>query len=81
MIGVDRKVNDMDSQLRFAKKLCALGNLHLLGIFETWFGFHKDPGQSTDKGEPTNIAWLQQLTFNGNEAGAFERALFQDGTL
>lgn len=81
MIRLERKTEDMDSQLRFVKKLCTLGNLQFLGIFDTWFEFHKDPGQQTAKGERTNIAWLHQLTFDYDERAALERALFHDGPL
>lgn len=69
-----------DQKLRFANKLCSVGKLKYLGIFNTFFEIHKAAARQTPKQRPVNVAWLQRLTFDDIDNAAFYDALFINGT-
>jgi hypothetical protein len=74
-----QKLGTADQKLRFAKKLCAVGNLKFLGIFNTFFEIHKATARQTPKQRPVNAAWLQWLTIDEREKAEFYDMLFIDG--
>ncbi|RMJ27135.1 hypothetical protein PHISP_02021 [Aspergillus sp. HF37] len=75
-----KKLGTADQKLRFAKKLCAVGNLKFLGIFNTFFEIHKATARRTLKQRPFNVAWLQWLTIDEREWAEFYDLLFIDGS-
>lgn len=80
-VALSQKLGTPDLQLRFAKKLCAVGNLRFLGIFDAFFEIHKATLKQTPKQRGVNVAWLQRLTFCERESSALYEALFNDGTI
>ena len=78
-VSLLRNMNSVEQKFRFTKKLCALGNLQFLRIFDTFFEVHKAVLRPTNsKGRGANVAWLQRLTFSERENAMLYEALFND---
>lgn len=78
-ISLGKKLETPGDRLRFVKKLCAVGNLKFIGLFNMFFEVHITPWERVNANRHDKVAWLHQLTLNEKEYNAFFKEVIRNG--